>query len=171
MSNRMVGAIILVIFTAAAAGVLWSAIPAHEVSQPIAYSHAKHVSLGMTCEMCHTGAREGTHAGIPSTAFCAFCHKVDRDFPPTPKPMAKYLDEGKEIPWVQVHETPRHVLFSHRRHVRLADIDCAECHGEVKDRDLAFTRAAFPQGMEGMARCVDCHRREKVTTDCLSCHR
>ncbi|MBI4564378.1 MAG: cytochrome c3 family protein [Planctomycetes bacterium] len=139
--------------------------------QPIAFPHAKHVALKMECVSCHTGARDQTHAGIPWIHSCTPCHRLDRPFPKTPPELLEYINAVKEIPWLQVHRAPRHVYFSHRRHVAVAGIDCAECHGDVQSMDRPFSRPMFPAGQAGMDRCIDCHRKERVTTDCLACHR
>lgn len=141
------------------------------VEQPVPFSHSKHAALKIDCEACHTGAKQGVHAGIPRTDSCALCHRPERVFPPNPGPLAAYLATGREIPWQQVHAGPRHVYFSHHRHVTLAKIECSDCHGLVETMDSPFIRPVFEGGENGMNRCVDCHRKEKVTTDCLSCHR
>jgi len=142
-----------------------------DVQQPVAYNHKVHLDAGMDCAACHTGAREGTHAGIPTTDKCAMCHRVDRPYPKTPDDLARYLKAGEEIPWTQLHRTRRHVFFSHQRHVTFGGIDCAECHGDVKQKTEPFTRAVFPARQAGMNQCVACHRKERVTTDCTACHR
>ncbi|MBI4243022.1 MAG: cytochrome c3 family protein [Planctomycetes bacterium] len=139
--------------------------------QPVEYNHSKHVALGIDCSSCHTGATDGTHAGIPSTSTCALCHKIDRDFPSTPPQLARYIKGGEEIPWIQLHKAPRHIYFSHQRHVKLGKLDCAVCHGDVKTMEKPFGKSYFPSGLTGMNKCVACHLKEKVTTDCLSCHR
>lgn len=141
------------------------------VKQPVAYNHKAHIDAGMECPACHTGAQEGTHAGIPPTEKCALCHKPGRPYPKTPDDLAFFLKAGKEIPWTQLHRTRRHVYFSHQRHVTLAGIDCEKCHGIVKKKTTPFDRAAFPARQAGMNLCIDCHRKEKVTTDCMACHR
>ncbi len=141
------------------------------VQQPIAFSHKKHMDLGMECVSCHIGAEEGIHAGIPKTETCARCHVPGQDYPPTPKELAQYIESGKEIPWLQFQVGKRHVYFSHRRHVKIAQLDCTECHGDIRNMDQPITRAYFPSGQKGMNRCIDCHRRNQVTTDCYACHR
>ncbi|MBI4469997.1 MAG: hypothetical protein HY650_11825 [Acidobacteria bacterium] len=149
-----------------------TAIPARvEVTQPIAFPHSKHTQLNMDCVSCHTGGADGVHAGIPSTTMCALCHDPGRQTPKTPPELAHYLASGEEIPWQQVHHTPRHVYFSHRRHVMLGNLECAACHGEVKDMEEPFTATYFPQGQDGMNQCVACHNKENVSTDCSACHR
>ncbi|RME91695.1 MAG: hypothetical protein D6766_11445 [Verrucomicrobia bacterium] len=176
----------------AATGYPWPE-PWRDRSQPVAYSHQKHLALHMECTACHFGAETGTHAGLPPTSFCASCHLLipppgsaaeadtnavaaaaaggtNRWAAPTPPELARYLKAGEEIPWKQFQRAPRHVFFSHRRHVTIAHLDCAVCHGDMNRRDQPVTRAEFPTHLPGMNRCVDCHLKEKVSTDCLACH-
>lgn len=142
-----------------------------EVLQPILFSHKKHIDIGMECVSCHTGSEDSSHAGIPETKQCALCHRPERQFPTTSPELANYISSNLEIPWTQLHLIRRHVYFSHQRHVKLGKIGCDTCHGDVKAMEKPFTRAKFESRQKGMNRCVECHRREKVTTDCLSCHR
>lgn len=161
-------------------------------SQPVAYPHDRHVVLGMECAACHFGAETGNHAGLPPTAFCASCHLLTpapspasegtnataaaaspaagKWAAPTPPPMAAFLKANLEIPWKQFQRAPRHVFFSHRRHVVIAKLDCAVCHGDMAARSEPVTHAVFPTHLPGMNRCVACHLKEKVSTDCLACH-
>jgi hypothetical protein len=167
--RRIVG--IVAFGACAVAGLFAWAARSSGVEQPVPYNHKVHLDAGMDCAACHTGAREGTHAGIPTTDQCALCHRADREYPCTPDALARYLKAGEEIPWHQLHRAPRHVWFSHQRHVTAAGLDCAECHGDVKQKTEPFTRAAFPSRQPGMDRCIACHRKERVTTDCTACHR
>lgn len=163
-----IGWLVLISFSGAVAWVTW---PADLVTQPVQYPHAQHLALGMECASCHTGAKEGTHAGIPSSKVCALCHIAGRTYPKTPDEMAKFLSAGTEIPWRQVHRVSRHVLFSHRRHTTIAGLDCSECHGDVKSMKEPFTHPYFINGFEGMKKCVACHESKGVTSDCNACHR
>lgn len=140
----------------------WSA------SQPVPFNHKKHVDFGIACETCHTGTRDAAKAGIPNVRTCGLCHVPGTPNPETPPALEQYISEMKEIPWHQVYQVPPHVRFSHQRHVRMAGLDCKVCHGEIGRTKRALTRQIIPLNMEN---CLDCHRREKVTTDCLACHR
>ena len=158
------------VLAVASVGAVWLSWPVPEVLQPTAFPHAKHVALRMICVSCHTGAFQEARAGIPSTQVCALCHKVDRTFPPTSQQLAAFIRSGQEIPWKPVEQLPRHVYFSHRRHVKVAGLNCANCHGNVGAKVEPVTQSHFSKGEAGMMQCVDCHRRERVTTDCLGCH-
>lgn len=102
--------------------------------------------------VCHRGATTTARAGIPDAAVCAKCHTT------TPGSIA----------WIQVTHVPSHVMFSHRRHVTLARLDCVSCHGEMRERRTPPGIAAVRLTM---ATCVSCHRHEGATEDCAACHR
>ena len=98
---------------------------------------------------------------------CATCH-TGEDENPGAKAVRDYVSENKPIPWKKIYNVPDHVYFSHRRHVALAKLDCAVCHGDMSKAEAPVTRQAVKITME---RCVDCHDKMKVTNDCLACHR
>ena len=153
-------------------GVLWAFLQWHQSGarlQPIAYNHKKHVSeLGLECAFCHTGiAEKKARAGLPNLETCLSCH-TSEDTNPKAKVIQDYASKNQPIPWKQVYKTPPHVYFSHRRHVELAKLDCAVCHGDMSKKETPVSRPAIAISME---RCMDCHRRKNVTNDCMSCHR
>jgi len=138
-------------------------LPPAPVHQPIAFAHAKHEAIG--CTVCHRGAATGVHAGIPGGRFCQTCHAT------APAGAAAAWDglaRGQAIRWVQVTHVPEHVMFSHRRHVTLARLDCASCHGQIRDRRTPVDRVAYRLEMKT---CLACHRREGAAEDCAACHR
>lgn len=138
------------------------------VSQPIEFNHKKHADWGMACDSCHVGAKEDIKATIPNVSVCAFCHVSGKQTPPTPKELEEYIQEMREIPWKSIYKAPKHVRFSHKRHMEIGGLDCKSCHGDVGKMERALRK----QSVElQMARCMACHRKEKVTTDCLACHR
>lgn len=136
--------------------------------QPAPFNHKKHVDFGIACEACHVGAVEAVKATLPPIQTCALCHVPDKETPPTPKSLAAYIRQGKEIPWRKIYQAPPHVTFSHQRHVAMAGLACQTCHGDISRMEKALLRPPVPLEME---RCLACHRKEKVTTDCLACHR
>lgn len=138
-------------FVTAAAALVWiAALPPAAIHQPIAFPHARHQAVA--CAVCHRGAATAVRAGIPDGAFCAKCHTT----------------QPRTIAWVQVTRIPSHVMFSHRRHVTLARLDCASCHGEMRERRPPM--GAPPMRLT-MTTCVSCHRREGAAEDCAACHR
>ncbi|MBI4051972.1 MAG: cytochrome c3 family protein [Elusimicrobia bacterium] len=151
-------------------GSVWFLLAWHQSDskkQPVPYNHKKHIELGLECANCHAGIAEGgVHATLPPLETCASCHNQDTDNPKL-KVVQAYILENREIPWNQIYRVPQHVYFSHRRHVGIAKLDCAVCHGDMSKREVPVTRQVIPIKME---RCMDCHRRRKVTNDCLACH-
>lgn len=142
---------LVTVLVAAAAALLWiAALPPAAVSQPLAFPHARHQTVD--CAVCHRGVTTQARAGIPDAAFCAKCHSA---LPRT-------------IAWVQVNTLPPHVMFSHQRHVTLARLDCASCHGEMRERR---TPPGAPAARIAMTTCLSCHRHEGAAEDCAACHR
>lgn len=142
-----------------------------EMTQPVSFPHDKHVGLNVGCVACHTGAMDETRARVPSTDACKLCHRVERSFPATPPQLASFIASAQQIPWNQAQKMPDHVYFSHRRHVGLGKIACAQCHGDIGSSQQPITRAYLRTGEAGMAQCIDCHRKTGASKDCLACHR
>ncbi|OGS04690.1 MAG: hypothetical protein A3G41_00325 [Elusimicrobia bacterium RIFCSPLOWO2_12_FULL_59_9] len=156
------------VVAAGIAGIGLSAYRTWEVSQPVPFTHKKHVDFGISCDACHVGAKDSAKAGIPNTSTCALCHQPDKPGLKTPKTLEEYIRQMREIPWKKVYTVPQHVRFSHKRHVGSGGLDCKVCHGDVGKMDRPVARQTVPLRMEG---CMACHRREKITTDCMACHR
>ena len=146
MRRALTAAVIAVV---AAAAWLVAAPPA-AMHQPIAFPHARH--QGVACVVCHRGAATAARAGIPDATFCAKCHST----------------LPRQIAWVQVTRIPSHVMFSHRRHVTLARLDCTSCHGEMRQRLAPVGTVAVQLTM---TTCLSCHRHEGAAEDCAACHR
>lgn len=63
----------------------------------------------------------------------------------------------KPIEWVQVHNLPDHVFFSHQQHVVVGQLDCAECHGKVEEMEEVKQVSPLTMGW-----CINCHRKTEV---------
>ncbi|NIM02417.1 MAG: c-type cytochrome [Acidobacteria bacterium] len=142
--------------------------PIHQV---VAFNHMLHVEdLGLECMDCHEPVLEDRGVGVPRNETCEPCHDPsDRD-ESTSADLGKlydYFERDVEIPWARVHELPEHVVFSHRRHVTAANLDCANCHGELARYERPPTRAAFNLKMNW---CMDCHEFEGASNECRACH-
>jgi hypothetical protein len=152
---------------AAGVGALLLALRLQAVEQPIAYSHKKHIAAGLECQACHEGIAEGrVHAQLPRIEVCVNCHGSEEN--PKTKAIRDYAAANREIPWQRVYSVPPHVYFSHERHVGVAKLDCAVCHGDMTQKETPVTSQAVPIRMQ---RCIACHRTQRVSTDCLACHR
>ena len=139
--------------------------PRDPAAQPIAFSHAHHVTeIGIDCQFCHAYARRGPVAGIPSVQRCAGCHRVVLSEQPEILKVLEYWENEEPIPWVRVHDLPDHVRFTHKAHVR-AGVGCETCHG-----DMAAMEAAVQVESLSMGWCVSCHEDRGATRDCLACH-
>ncbi len=137
-----------------------------DVQQPIAFTHKVHLKNGMQCTDCHKGVAEGPDATIPNVQLCMTCHQVIATNKPEIKKVAAYQKEGEQIPWHRVYwfYPSAHVKFRHGPHIR-AGVDCATCHGDMKQQTVAVRKAGLD-----MKFCVSCHRLHKAPTDCTTCH-
>ena len=150
--------------------------------QPVAFPHKTHVqTLGMDCQYCHSGARKGIHAGVPSTQLCMGCHEVvSKDGRPELDKVAASWTENQPIAWNKVHDAPDFVHFNHKPHVR-AGVECSECHGQVEEMGVAQRVSSLQMGW-----CLDCHAqhesidknygvnaelRRAELKDCYTCHK
>jgi len=134
--------------------------------QPIAYTHKVHLANGMQCTDCHVGVDQGPDARIPSVNFCMTCHQVIATDNPEIKKLAAYRARGEDIPWqrVYVFEPSAHVKFNHAPHIR-AGVDCAKCHGDMHTQTVAERKVDHTMGF-----CVECHRQNSASVDCVTCH-
>ncbi len=131
-------------------------------SQPIKFSHKIHAGDNkIDCEYCHNLAERSKSAGIPSANVCMNCHVLIVEGTLSGKFEINKISEAQinmtPIEWVKVHNLPDHVFFSHAQHVGAGKLDCAECHGQVENMDLATQVHALSMGW-----CLDCHRTRKV---------
>ncbi len=175
----IVGALAIVLFSWE--GLAWWRGPV--VTQPIQFPHKTHVEMNMECTTCHDRAEKDAVAGRPPTELCLSCHAAG-DGKGELQKLQAYADGG-DIPWRRVWRLPRHVYFSHRRHVAIAKVKCQTCHGPME----TLTRPpARPLRTLAMKDCLECHEQWKVrvanaatsdahftvrsvSTECTSCHR
>jgi len=130
--------------------------------QPIKFSHAVHAGQnGTECIYCHSSAPYSKTAGIPPVNVCMNCHLMVRNGTRSGQyEIAKIISsyEGRRpIEWIKVHNLPDHVFFSHAQHVTAGKVDCAECHGNVKEMDVIKQVSDLSMGW-----CIDCHRTKKL---------
>lgn len=138
-------------------------------TQPILYNHKKHLEdAGLTCFDCHSRVTTHQKASIPNIEYCQNCHKEAMTNSKEEEKLVRYISRQEQIPWVQVHRVPDTAFFSHRRHVTIGKIACPECHGNVMQMTLPFSRPAVVLNMEF---CIRCHEKKQVSTDCATCHR
>jgi hypothetical protein len=159
----------------------------YQPEQPIFYSHKVHAGINqISCLYCHNAAWDSRHAAIPSVNVCMNCHKAITEYRPTSpaiydgngnpvdgtaeiQKLFKYAgfdpknpsqwdpSKAKPIEWVKIHNLPDHVFFDHSQHVRVGNVQCQTCHGEITAMDEVKQAAELSMGW-----CVNCHRETKV---------
>lgn len=135
--------------------------------QPIGFSHRAHIEkANMQCTDCHAGAVSRDKATIPSIRRCMLCHQfIGKDLPEVVR-LAEYWERKHEVPWQRIYgfEEQAAVQFRHAPHAR-AEIACEECHGDVASMTVAVKAVKHTMGT-----CLQCHRENKASEDCLACH-
>lgn len=154
--------------------------------QPIPFSHAWHAGkYEIECLYCHTGTDRSAAAGVPSVELCMGCHSQfqyakDEEGnslePEGVKTLKQYWENKAPIPWQQIHRLPEHVQFRHNRHVA-AGVECQTCHGPVETMDKVHLTSdtvwwpwLLPSKKLEMGWCIQCHRENEASQDCLLCH-
>ena len=138
-----------------------------KTEQPISFNHKKHLEQGLECDACHRFYKTEAFSGLPGLNTCIECHKEPVTKSPEEEKIRQFQKKGEVIPWKRVYQEPDHVFFSHRRHVVLGKLQCQACHGNIGQRE---TPPAKPWVKMTMSWCMDCHKKNKVTNDCLACH-
>ena len=133
--------------------------------QPLPFSHRIHAGVRqISCLFCHDSADRSPNAGMPALEKCLLCHNViAAKFDPIRK-LHQYYDDKRPVRWVRVYQLPDYVHFTHEMHLA-AGIDCSKCHGDVKGMDRIAAWEPIYMGF-----CIDCHRKNGATVDCLYCH-
>jgi cytochrome c7-like protein len=106
----------------------------------------------LKCTTCHSGAEKVERAAFPKVEQCKACHTA-----------ASW--KAPAIPTQRVYRLRDFVVFSHARHVSVAKVECARCHGEVSKADVVTLEVEHT-----MKSCMDCHRERKATNECNVCH-
>jgi hypothetical protein len=176
--------------------------------QPFNFNHSVHMDPervegieGDTdlekCLFCHQFREDGTFAGIPKLETCMMCHE-DPDSPMTESPdekifLAEYVANEKEIPWLVYTRQPDCVYFSHIAHVKMGDLECEICHGDLgkrerlpkykKNRLSGYSIDIWGRNIAGyksnpwdrmkMDDCADCHTEtgKEEYNACFVCHK
>lgn len=140
-------------------------IPGDPVAQPIAYSHKKHVAMGLKCTNCHTMPGDGFLATYPKESVCMGCHtSIKKDSPEIQK-LAAFAAKKEAVPWKRVYQVPDIVWFNHAVHVKDVKAECSECHGNVAERDVLFQEKST-----SMTSCMECHAKHGAPNGCDFCH-
>ncbi|HMD83402.1 MAG TPA: PQQ-binding-like beta-propeller repeat protein [Terriglobia bacterium] len=138
--------------------------PAQAIAQPNPFSHRQHIQAGFKCEVCHQPVGASGKMAIPGVADCMNCHQSIKTESPAIQRLAQIQRDDDLIAWRPVYKLPDFVYFSHQKHLR-ASVECAVCHGPVKDRDQLWQEKEI-----SMVACVDCHKLRKSPLNCDLCH-
>jgi len=168
---RLATAVACVLSVGIAAGCRPRSAPA----QPIAFDHSIHLRVqldhrALECVDCHHGAEHGARAGLPALTTCLRCHMRPQGAHPSEleAEVRVLAAAGGPFRWIQVTRNPGIVYFSHRAHVQLGGMTCADCHGDVARWRRPPT--VPNQTLLDMGKCLDCHRARGAPTDCVACH-
>lgn len=145
--------------------------------QPIPFSHALHAGqYQMDCLYCHSGTDKSMAAGVPSVELCMGCHAQFGQDLEGVQILKKHWDDKQTVEWQQIHRLPEYVQFRHNRHIA-AGVACQTCHGQIQQMDkVAMTSDTIwwpwllPSKKLEMGWCINCHRQNQASTDCLTCH-
>ena len=169
--------------------------------QPIQFNHVLHNELvDEGCESCHFFRDDGTYSGVPKLAQCIDCHEeVQGESEAEAKFVNQYVIKEREVPWLVYSRQPDHVFFSHVAHVKMGQMDCITCHGDVGEseslkpyeanRITGYSRDIWGKNIAGikfnswdrmkMDDCSECHVRNNINQGsvqtlrggCFVCHK
>ncbi|MEN7546922.1 c-type cytochrome [Rapidithrix thailandica] len=129
--------------------------------QPIPFSHKLHAGYyEIDCKYCHTGVEKSKNANIPSANICMNCHNTIRTTSPNIQKIYAAIENDEPIQWVRVHNLPDLAYFNHSQHVKVAGLECEQCHGDVKEMEVVQQFSLLTMGW-----CIDCHRKTEVNTE------
>jgi hypothetical protein len=134
------------------------------VEQPIAFSHQRHAQAGLECAACHQTVGAGEKIQIPGVAECMACHRSIATDSPAIQKLAQLEKDHQPLAWTRLYQLPGFVFFGHQKHLD-AKVECAVCHGPVKDRESLWQERDI-----SMLACVDCHKLRKASLSCDQCH-
>ena len=168
--------------------------------QPVDFNHLLHNDeVADGCESCHFFRDDGTFSGVPKLSQCIDCHEeVNGEDPEEAKFVNEYVAKGREVPWLIYSRQPDNVFFSHAAHVKMAEMECVTCHGDIgesenlkvyeENRISGYSRDIWGKNIAGFKRntwdrmkmddCSECHQKESVNQNsvqtqkggCFVCH-
>jgi mono/diheme cytochrome c family protein len=128
--------------------------------QPIAFSHKLHAGYyEIDCKYCHTSVEKSKSANIPSANICMNCHNAIKTTSPEIQKIYAAIENDEPIQWVRVHNLPDLAYFNHAQHVKVAGLECENCHGDIKEMEVVQQHSLLTMGW-----CIDCHRKTELNT-------
>ena len=141
--------------------------PEPSVSQPIAFDHRLHVEM-IDCLDCHAHYEDSAHSGLPKLSDCMICHEEPQSDSAEEQLVRELAEAGDDDVFVKLFQMPDNVAYSHARHVGVAGIECATCHGPIAETSSPPEQPLVRVTMDF---CIDCHEQQGAATDCTTCHR
>lgn len=169
--------------------------------QPISFNHKLHVAeVADSCNSCHYFREDGSFSGIPTLEDCKACHSeaIGESGEETVF-MAEYVYKEREVSWYVYARQPDCVFFSHVAHIKMGNLSCDTCHGDIgeteaprtyeENRLTGYSRDIWGKNIAGIKKntydrmkmddCAECHetmtgRRTSVQTRsdaCFVCHK
>lgn len=169
--------------------------------QPFDFNHVVHTeAVDDGCESCHFFRDDGSFAGAPRLEQCIDCHEeAQGESEDEAVFINEYVAKGKEVPWLIYSKQLDCVFFSHAAHVKMAKMECSECHGNIgesehlriyeENRITGVSRDVWGKNIGGftnnaqdrmkMDTCSKCHVMENVKQSsvqtkkggCFVCHK
>jgi len=150
------------------------------IETPLIFDHARHAALGLTCERCHSTAKDSVRPAdrlLPPESVCFECHApaegpAAADGCATCHPgyrPASMPAEARNTALARPYPAPivrplAQINFGHRTHIARGAV-CADCHPGV-EASTSAARTFLPD----MATCVACHTRQGASVQCATCH-
>ena len=135
-------------------------------AQPIPFSHRVHAGdKRIACIFCHSGTPTGQRAGVPPLETCMLCHQKIITEHPEIQNLRRHFDRREPVEWEEIYGLQEFVYFDHHAHIR-RQVDCGKCHGNVQRMDRLIQYQEFTMGF-----CVQCHKDNAISHDCMKCHR
>jgi len=161
--------------------------------QPVDFNHVLHnEEVKDDCESCHFFREDGTFSGVPKLSQCIDCHEeVNGEDPEEEKFVNEYVAKDREVPWLIYSRQPSNVFFSHAAHVKMAQMDCVTCHGNIgesenlkvyeENRISGYSRDIWGKNIAGFKRntwdrmkmddCSECHQKENANQNSVQTHK
>jgi hypothetical protein len=128
----------------------------------IKFSHKFHIAeAGVECAVCHPAVKTSAKSRdnlFPSHTECGTCHQEQIDSTCGYCHLNPATIEPRTMP-------TREVIFSHQKHLDMANVECKTCHVDVDSSTDVRT-----MHLPGMATCNTCHNDLKASNQCETCH-
>jgi len=142
------------------------------------FDHGRH--LRVSCSQCHRSSGRGVSLSIPSGANAhASCFQCHSSAAPANMSSCDTCHQPGRRNWTSEGARAFKMSFSHQRHVRGADISCANCHtirpGAPRGRQVSSPLASMHFAPAKSMSCGGCHNSKKAFgaddfTNCKRCH-